>query len=248
MMEQLISVRDLTVRFGSMIAIESINLDLLEGEFLAIVGPNGGGKTTLLKCILGLLKPTYGEIIFHSKLKQLPVHRRFGYLPQDIPTEGIFPAKAIDIVLMAYWPKLSPFRFPGKREKKSALEMLELMGIKECAYHPYFTLSGGQKQRVQLARALVLEPPVLLLDEPSAGIDVVGQADFYHLIKEMKKEKNMSVFMVTHDVGGIGAFVDRVACLQKRLMCHGGPSVLGDQEVITRLYGKGGQRLSHNNE
>ncbi len=244
-MERLIIIRELTVKFNSFVALEDINLDFHRGEFMAIVGPNGGGKTTLLKSILGLIKPSRGEIVLHHSLLALPPRKRFGYLPQQIPTRGIFPARAIDIVLMAFWQTLSPFTFPGKKEKKKALEMLELIGIKDVANEPYFTLSGGQKQRVQLARALVFSPPVLLLDEPSAGIDVVGQADFYNIITQLKAERNMSIFMVTHDIGGIGGFVDRVACLQKKLVCHGAPEVLEDEEVISKLYGVGGQRLSH---
>ena len=244
-MEYLIAIRNLTVKFDSFIALENVSFDVYKGEFIAVVGPNGGGKTTLLKAILGLIKPSSGSILFSPYLLHLPIPRRFGYLPQDIPIHGNFPARAIDIVLMAFWQDFGPFAFPGKNEKKEALRILELMGVKELAYEPYFTLSGGQKQRVQLARALVLSPPILLLDEPSTGIDVVGQSDFYKLVTHLKNEKGITVLMITHDTGGIGGFVDRVACLKKKLFCHGGPNILDIEEIILKLYGPGGQRLSH---
>ncbi len=226
--------------------LENINLQLEEGKFLGIIGPNGSGKTTLLRILLGILKPSSGQVkVFGESPREAVQKRIFGYLPQSQKSEMNFPARAIDVVLMGLYAQMGPFHFPSREEVQRARGMLGLMGMEGFMEEPFGSLSGGEQQRVSIARALIHNPKILVLDEPSTGIDVVGQEDFYHLLRGLQKKYQLTILMVSHDIGAVSSYVDEIACLNKSLHCHGAPSVTLNEEVLKKLYGKGVDFIVH---
>jgi zinc transport system ATP-binding protein len=245
-MTKSIDIRNLTVTLGGREILSDINLDLEEGKFLGIVGPNGGGKTTFLRVILGLVKPSAGEVLVMGKgPKEMVKRGAFGYLPQHLNVDPDFPATARDVVLMGLAGRKGFLRRPSRSDMKKAEEMLVTMGMTGLGDHTFGALSGGQQQRVSIARALVSDPQMLILDEPSTGIDVVGQEDFYHLLKGIQKKLNLSIIMVSHDIGVISTYVDEIACLNRTLHYHGNPLGAFNDEVLRELYGKSMEILMH---
>jgi zinc transport system ATP-binding protein len=201
----------------------------------------------LVKTVLGLLRPSSGTVrVFGEDPEMLhsgaPV---FGYLPQLQNIDLNFPATALDIVLMGRYGRSGPFRWPGKADREKAIESLAIMGVEELKDAQYSRLSGGQQQRVSIARALAGEPKVLVLDEPSTGIDVVGQEDFYHLLKGQQKRLGLTILMVSHDIGTVTSYVDEIACLNINLYYHGNPLGALDETVMRSLYGKEVDVLMH---
>jgi zinc transport system ATP-binding protein len=227
--------------------LNGITLSVAEGLFLGIVGPNGGGKTMLLKVILGLQKFDSGEILIFGN--PLASHAgsgsTFGYLPQSLKAATNFPVRVIDVVLMGRYGKIGMLRWPGREDRRKALEYLSVMGMEEMKNMPFQELSGGQQQRVSVARALASEPKILILDEPSTGIDVIGQNDFYHLLKGLQKKYGVTIVMASHDIGTIPSYVDEIACLNHTLHYHGNPLGALNESVLTKLYGKHFDLLQH---
>jgi zinc transport system ATP-binding protein len=242
-MSNAIDIKNLTIFLGGKEILSDINLVLEEGKFLGIVGPNGGGKTTLLKVILSLVRPVSGSVNVFGKAPAKAVKEKvFGYLPQHMNVDSGFPATAMDIVLMGLYRRFR--KIPGDGRKK-AEEMLATMGMSSYADHSFGRLSGGEQQRVSIARALVSEPRLLILDEPSTGIDVVGQEDFYHLLKGLQKRFGLSIVMVSHDIGVITAYIDEIACLNKNLHYQGSPLGALNEDVLKELYGKSMEVIMH---
>jgi zinc transport system ATP-binding protein len=241
-----IEINKLSVILSGKEILADINLSLAEGKFLGIVGPNGSGKTTLLRVILGLVKPAGGGIkVFDKSPEECLRQGIFGYLPQHINLDINFPASAVDVVTMGMYGKLGMFKWPSKKEKEKALGYIELIGMSGQGDKPFSDLSGGEQQRISIARALVSDPKILILDEPSTGIDVVGQEDFYHLLKGLQKRFGLTIIMVSHDIGAVTAYVDEIACLNKILYYHGAPLGALDENVLERLYGKNVDLLIH---
>ena len=246
-MSSVIEIENLSVLLKDKAVLKNINLSLKEGLFLGIVGPNAGGKTTLIRIILGLTMPTSGSVkIFGHKPEVLSNKDAvFGYLPQHLNIDPNFPANAIDIVMMGRYKKTGFLRWPGKKDRDTALECMSMMGIEGLRDKQYSQLSGGQQQRVSIARALAGEPKILILDEPSTGIDVVGQEDFYHLLKGLQKKMGLTILMVSHDIGAVTTYVDEIACLNISLHFHGNPLGALNETVMTSLYGKNVDMLMH---
>jgi len=245
-MTKAVDMRNLTVILSGREILSGINLDLDEGKFLGIVGPNGGGKTTFLRVILGLVKPSAGEVLVMGKEpKEIVKRGAFGYLPQHLNVDPDFPATARDVVLMGLAGRAGLFRRPSGKDVQKAEEMLVIMGMSGYEKHTFGSLSGGQQQRVSIARALIGDPKLLILDEPSTGIDVVGQEDFYHLLKGIQKRLDLSIIMVSHDIGVISTYVDEIACLNGTLHYHGNPLGAFNDEVLRELYGKSMEILMH---
>jgi zinc transport system ATP-binding protein len=246
-MSPAIEIKDLSVVIKGKEVLKNINFTLEEGHFLGIVGPNGGGKTTLVRAILGLLKPSSGSIavLGHSPESLHLENSSFGYLPQHQNIDPNFPATALDIVLMGRYRKVGFLKWPGKKDREKALQCLATMGAEDLSGTQYSQLSGGQQQRVSIARALAGEPKILVLDEPSTGIDVVGQEDFYHLLKGLQKKMGLTILMVSHDIGTVTAYVDEISCLNITLYYHGNPLGALDEKVLKSLYGKEVDLLVH---
>ncbi|MCL4492946.1 MAG: metal ABC transporter ATP-binding protein [Nitrospirae bacterium] len=244
-----VETMDLNVTLNGREVLEDINLSLEAGKFMGIVGPNGSGKTTLLKAIIGIIRPASGSVKIFGMLPMEAIHGGiFGYLPQSQKVEVNFPARALDVVLMGTYARLGMFRWPSKKETARAGDILSMMGMAGLENQLFGNLSGGQQQRVSIARALINNPRLLILDEPSTGIDVVGQEDFYHLLKGLQKKMNLTIIMVSHDVGAVTSYVDEIACLNKVLHYHGSPLGALNDTVIKNLYGKSIDIMMHTDQ
>lgn len=246
-MSNALEIENLSVVVKGKELLRNITFTLSEGIFLGIVGPNGGGKTTLVRAILGLLKPTSGSIrIFgQSPVAALARGGVFGYLPQHQNIDPNFPATALDVVLMGRYRAAGILKWPGRKDREKAEQCLSIMGVEGLRNRQYSQMSGGQQQRVSIARALAADPRILVLDEPSTGIDVVGQEDFYHLLKGLQKRMSLTILMVSHDIGSVTSYVDEISCLNISLHYHGNPLGALDEKVMTSLYGKSVDLLVH---
>ena len=227
----IVEMNEVSFAYNGDVILENVSFEIRPGDFVAMIGPNGGGKTTLLKLILGLLKPDTGVIRVAGQSSR-KASSCIGYVPQDVHVNSSFPITALDVVLMG---KLEPHKrwarksVSNRREAMAALERLEMA---EYADKKIGELSGGQRQRVFIARSLVTEPELLLLDEPTASIDTKGQADFYTLIKELNK--SITIVVVSHDLLVISRYVKSVACVNKRLHYHDQAEITG--EMLETMY------------
>jgi zinc transport system ATP-binding protein len=217
-------------------AIENIHLEVPEGSRLGILGPNGGGKSTLLKIILGLLRPTSGRV---TVLGRTPDEARraglIGYVPQKVDAELSFPMSVREIVTLGASWRLRPWSPIPKPTRDRIEEMLALTGAADFADRPIGTLSGGQMQRAMIARALVANPKILALDEPLVGIDAAGQQQFAALLDRIHRTLGLTILIISHDLRAIAAGSDRVACLARKLHSHVSPEGLTPQ-VLAELF------------
>ncbi len=218
-MSKALELKDVTVKFDDTTVLDDVNLELKKGDFLGIVGPNGGGKTTLLKVILGLIEPDKGHVRLFGKPPKKRKHI-LGYIPQHSNFDMKFPIRVWDVVLMGRLGKLGINPFYSSRDKNIARKALEDVDMWEYRRRHISELSGGQLQRVLLARALTTNPDFLLLDEPTASLDEKVKGNIYHLLSELK-EKGITIILVTHDIGVISSYVEKVACLNRHLIYHG---------------------------
>jgi zinc transport system ATP-binding protein len=208
-------------------ALENISLSVRGGERLGILGPNGGGKSTLLKLTLGLLNGHSGSIrVFGRTPEEARRERIIGYVPQRIEAELAFPISARQAVEMCAGLGANPLSRVRPRVRRAAEEALELVGAAALADSPVGKLSGGQLQRVMIARALARRPRLLLLDEPTVGIDIAGQQRFADLLKSLHDRLGLTIMVVSHDIRTIAAGSDRVACLSRTLHSHVAPEGL----------------------
>ncbi len=230
-----IELESVSVFFGKYCVIRDINLSINEAEFVTIIGPNGGGKTTLLKTILGLIEPTNGEVKVFSKKPNEINYFEIGYVPQIKTLDRTFPARVIDLVatgLTGSWN----FRI-NKEAKKKIHEVLEKTGIENIANRPLKKLSGGELQRVYLSRSIIRNPKLLILDEPATGIDTIAEVDFSKIIEELQKNFRTTILMVTHDWEYAFHHSDRVALLNKKLICFDTPKNVFKEENLKQTFG-----------
>ncbi len=214
----LVEIESVCYSNGGVDILHDINLTVNPGDFVSIIGPNGGGKTTLLKLILGLINPTRGTIKLknHHPGKGIAA---IGYVPQHVNNNLSFPVTAMDVVLMGkHQPKSRMKLGSSKKDRQLARETLDKLGVADYADRKIAALSGGQRQRVLIARALVSQPKLLVLDEPTASIDTKGQTDFYDLLKELNKE--ITILMVCHDLMIVASYAKSIACLNRTLHYH----------------------------
>ncbi len=217
MTKELVKLTNLCFSYNGIPILHNINLTISQQDFLGIIGPNGSGKTTLLKIILGLLKPNEGEVkVFNTT----PVRGRknIGYVPQTRHFDKDFPINVFDVVLMGLLSKTGVIKKYSKSDKILAQEKLDIVGMLDFKHKQIGELSEGQKQRVYIARALISNPKLLLLDEPTASIDPCMQEGIYELLDNFKKD--MAVVLVSHDIGVISRYVTKVACLNVELFFH----------------------------
>lgn len=222
-----VEIRDLTVKFNGIVALEEVDLEIKEGSYVGILGPNGAGKSTLLQVILGLVRPTRGRVrVFGEEPEKLRGKGRVvGYLPQRPLTNPSFPVSALDVVLMGRYGRVGLFRRPGREDGEVAIRSMERVGIAHLAKRNIGELSGGEQQRVFIARALCVEPRLLVLDEPTVSLDACAQDELYDLIAGLKQEMGLTVLMVCHDVGAISRYVDDVICINRRIHVHQPPPI-----------------------
>ena len=227
--DPIIRIAGLDFAYNGQRVLEDVNLEVWEGDFIAMIGPNGGGKTTLLRLMLGLLKPERGRIrVMGNPATRVSHH--IGYVPQDVHINRSFPITALDVVLMG---KLAPGKRWSKnnnQDRRDALEALERIDMAGYAHRRIGELSGGQRQRVFIARALVTRPRLLLLDEPTASINSKGQSEFFRLLKRLNKD--VTIIVVSHDLLVISTYVKSVACVNRRLHYHRQAEITGDMLEI----------------
>jgi len=216
-MGEAVRLEDVWVRYGDITVLEEVNLTVKEHDFLGIIGPNGGGKTTLLRVILGLVKPSRGRVWVLGGSPEKG--RRFiGYVPQYTEFDRDFPITVLDVVLMGRLGRVGLFKGYRDEDRRIALEALEKMEMLDFKDRRLGSLSIGQMQRVFIARALATEPRLLLLDEPTASIDKPMQTNIYELLQRLKDE--VTIILVSHDIGVISTYVDKIACLNRKLFYH----------------------------
>lgn len=231
MNQRIIKVRDLNFSYNGQPVLRDVDLEVAAGDFMAMIGPNGGGKTTLLKLMLGLLSADRGQILIFGKSPKAVSHR-IGYVPQDVHINKDFPVSVLDVVLMG---KLKPGRGwtrHSDNDRAAARQALEKVEMADHDDRRIGELSGGQLQRVFVARALVTEPDLLFLDEPTASIDTKGQREFYTLLKELNE--SITIIVVSHDLMVVSGYVKSVACVNQRLHYHGHAELTG--EMIELMY------------
>ena len=238
--EVLVELDRVSFAYGDEPVLEDVSLTVRRGEFLGLVGPNGSGKTTLLRILLGLQAPRAGRVrLFGQDIGRFRQWWRVGYVPQrPAALAGGFPATVREVVAtgLVARPEAGRRRRNGLREDERIRRALALVGMEAHAGRPIGRLSGGQQQRVFIARALVADPELLILDEPLEGVDAATQDRFYSLIRRLREERGLTVIMVSHDIGVVSAEVTTLACLNRRLFFHGPPEGLGP-EGMARLYG-----------
>ena len=223
-----IKIKNLDMYYGSVCALKNVNLEIKDKEFVGIVGPNGGGKSTLLKLILQLLKPTKGTILMDYK------HQKIGYVPQFSFFDRNFPIHVLDVILMGTLPKkIVRFHRYSKEEIKKAQQIMHQLDLVEFEKTQIGNLSGGQLQKVILARSLITNPNVLVLDEPTANIDANSRKEIYRLLKEINKDK--TILMVTHDLEHAKDYIDRVLYVNQEVTFINGE--LNEQDQLDKIYG-----------
>ncbi|MEK9728082.1 MAG: metal ABC transporter ATP-binding protein [Candidatus Margulisiibacteriota bacterium] len=214
-----LSIKDLTVAFGKKPVLWDIDLDIPKGALTAIVGPNGAGKSTLLKSALGILKPTAGRVdVFGQPLTRQ--RSQIAYIPQRNSVDWDFPTNVLDVVLMGTYSDLGWFKRPGKKEQARAMEALKKVSMQDFSNRQISQLSGGQQQRVFLARALVQNAAIYIMDEPFVGVDAVTEKAIISLLKELRDQQK-TVIVVHHDLQTIEDYFDWICLLNVRQIAFG---------------------------
>ncbi len=210
-----LEAKDLSFAYGNTPVLDAASFTMCEGGFAALVGVNGAGKSTLLRLLLGELKPTGGHIaLMGQDIGSFKSWQRIGYVPQDgLTRKASFPASVNEVVLANLYSRIGLFRFPRREHREDVRRTLELVGMQNYGRRMLGELSGGQRQRVQLAQALVSRPALLLLDEPTAGLDAQSTADFYTLLKNLNRERGLSILIVSHDLQEMPRLTDTIYCL-----------------------------------
>ncbi len=229
-MEDIVRLEDVWVHIDGMVVLEAVNLSIKQHDFLGIIGPNGGGKTTLLKVILGLLAPSRGRITVFGR-HPCEGRRFVGYVPQNCVFDREFPVSVLDVVLMGRLGRLRPPRRYSEEDINIAYDALEAVKMLEYSDRQIGKLSGGQQQRVFIARALVSQPKLLLLDEPMANVDSHMQKELYELFEELRKQ--MAIVLVSHDISAVSIYVTKIACLNRRLYYHNTKEILKEELEAT---------------
>ena len=221
-MECIVSLKNITVKYDSTIALEGVSLDIYPNDFLGVIGPNGGGKTTLVKAILGTV-PYDGEVEYSPTLFERG-HRLIGYLPQQSDFDKSFPISIIEVVMSGLQAEKGFFSRYTKEDRAKAMQLLEMAGIANIADRQISEVSGGQMQRALLCRAVILEPKLLILDEPTNFVDNKFENELYTLLHRLNER--MAIVMVSHDLGTITSVVKNIVCVNRSVHRH-------DSNVIT---------------
>jgi zinc transport system ATP-binding protein len=252
MTEPVIELEEVNFGYGPEAALQDITLTIDRGNYDGIIGPNGGGKTTLLKIILGLLKPTSGTVrLFGQNLEDFKDGPKIGYLPQNIMQSGVrFPITVREAVVQGRVARVGLFRRFSRADFEAvdrALEMSDVIGFKDRLISD---LSGGERQRVFIARALAGEPEILILDEPVTGIDVGQQSSFYRFLKDLNAEHGITILFASHDIDILAHETTRLICINRRLVCDGAAALIfkENKKLLKELYGDKIQHMYRDEE
>jgi ABC-type Mn2+/Zn2+ transport system ATPase subunit len=231
----LLELQDVSLGYDGRPVLEHVSFGVARGEFAALLGPNGAGKTTLFRGMLGLIPVLAGRIVYGFDRRASPP----GYVPQKETLDPIFPLTVHEVVLMGTYARLGPLRPVGRREHRLAAECLAQVGQAELADQPFWALSGGQKQRVLIARALAVEPELLLLDEPTAGIDPGAERGIMDLIARLNRERGLTVVLVSHHLRLVRALVSTVIWVEDGAVAKGPTAALLAPERLAAVFGVG---------
>jgi zinc transport system ATP-binding protein len=238
-----ILIKGLSFSYDGHPVLEDVNISVPQRDFVSVVGPNGGGKTTLLKLTLGLLRPSQGEVqVFGTTPEQ--ARPRVGYMPQHTQLDPQFPATVMDVALMGRLGHGRSFGRYSRTDKEIVAGALDQVGLYNLRKKAFSSISGGQRQRLFIARALACEPDLLLLDEPTANLDVVMEGDLYELLQTLNQR--LTVVMVSHDLGFVSRVVKNVICVKRKVMMHPTSEITG--ETINDMYGSPMRMVRHNGE
>jgi iron complex transport system ATP-binding protein len=232
-----LKIKDLEFKYPSVSVLENICMELFSGEMLAIVGKNGAGKSTLLKCINRILEPQNGSILIDeeeiTRMKRKDIAKKVAYLPQK--TSHTFPITVFDVVLMGRYPHLN--WYSNENDEKQVSEVLKMLKLKSLVLRDFNEISGGQQQKVLIARALVQEANILLLDEPTSDLDIRHQLEVMEITQKLVQEKNISAIVAIHDLNLASRYAERVIMLSKGIIfAAGSPSSVFTPEKIAEVY------------
>lgn len=252
MSNTIIRLENINFAYEGKLVLEDIQLNIDKGMFMGLVGPNGGGKTTLINIILGLLKPQKGSIyLLDQPIQAFKDWNRIGFVSQKANTfnKG-FPATVFEVVSMGLTAKLGYFKFMTKKHKEQVNHALNLVGMREYAQQNIGNLSGGQQQRIFIARALVSNPKLLILDEPTVGIDFQNVEKFYELLYRLNRNEGITLLLVSHDTGVMTKYATHVVCLNKTLHFHGNREQYTalSREKLSEIYGHDVQLIIHDHD
>jgi len=228
-MKEIIELKDIIAGYGDEVILKNVNLTIREHDFIGVIGPNGGGKTTLVKVILGLLKPMSGKVLIHATVPEKQ-RRAIGYLPQLSQSDQKFPITVLEVVLSGLAEPHRLFKRFSSQEISKAKSLLEQTGIEALAKKNMGELSGGQMQRVFLCRAIISDPMLLILDEPNTFVDNRFESDLYETLKVLNRR--MAILMVSHDVGTITYYVKTIACVNRELHYHTSNQISQEQLAL----------------
>jgi zinc transport system ATP-binding protein len=240
-----VALRDVDVSYGDVRVLEHVTLVVNPRDFLGLIGPNGSGKSTLVRVMLGLSPPDRGDVrLFGAPPARVRDWRRIGYVPQRLTVDPTLPATVEEVVETGL---LAPGRSrPAAQDPGRVGEVLDRLGMAGHRRARMGALSAGQQQRVLMARALVSDPELLVLDEPTSGVDPDGQTTFYDLLGDLNRGGGLTVILVSHDIGVVAKVVTTLACLNRRLIFHGQPATfLGDETALAALYGPAMRIVAH---
>jgi zinc transport system ATP-binding protein len=234
----IVEINDVTVRYpNGVLALDGISIDVKEKDLIALLGPNGAGKSTLLKVILGLIRPTSGSVKLFGSQELIKNLKYVGYIPQSAQArDPNVPFSVYETVMLGRTPQVGLFHGVGAKDRQKVEEALKLFGIYELKDRKIGQLSGGQSQRVFLAKAMVAEPKLLLLDEPTSGVDTTSKSEFYATLERLNKEREITVILSSHDVGVITKIANKVLCINRSQFFCGENADFSASVEIHKVY------------
>lgn len=244
-LETVVSVKNLGVEYNFIEVLSDISFEVQAGDYVGLVGPNGSGKSTLIKSILGLLKPSRGRVeVFGKEISVMKEWDKVGYLPQRMQSfNPHFPSTVEEIVSLGL---VSKKRFPrrmGKRDRAAVLQVLGMLNIGDIAHRLIGELSGGQQQRVFIARALINDPELLILDEPTVALDPETRESFFSVLRRLNRERNVTVVLVTHDIGSIGEYASKLLYVDKKIVFYGSFDDFCLSDPMSKFFGSSSQHI-----
>lgn len=243
----LVETKNLSLNVGSQSIVSNVSTKILQGDYTAIIGPNGGGKTTLVRLILGLDKKSSGDVLlFGEKIKKFKQWSKIAYVPQNVShVDRNFPATVKEIVRMGRSPLKKGWHRFTKEDETIINESMIKLDVKDIEDKLIGELSGGQRQRVMIARALASDPQLLILDEPNTGVDMVSQKKFYTLLKELNEKDGLTIIFITHDLGVIADDIKNVICINQTLLACSNPHEILSCSAMSELYGVDAHVMHH---
>ena len=245
MAQPVVELREVTFGYAATPAVENINMHLHAGQFAGLLGPSGAGKTTILKLILGILSPSRGSVFIEGENLNGKPSRCVAYVPQLETIDWNFPVTVEQLVLMGHIRRMGLLPWASMETKRAVQNILERLGIADMAQRHIRDLSGGQQQRAFLARALIAEPDLLVLDEPTSGVDVRTQESILHLLADLN-QSGVTILMTTHDLNAAGAHLPWVFCVNRQMIACGPPDQVFTPEILNETYRADIEILRHN--